>query len=305
MEVTDVLARLGGVSSRGRLIALTGRAQVDAALATGLVVRDARGRYALPTADEAHRAANSLSGVVSHRSAAAAWGWELKQQPDLPTVTVPRNRNVPPGRRAGVEVRWSELRPEEVLSGRTTQGRTVVDCARTLPFDEALAVADSALRHASITRPRLVALAEEVPTRGRRAALRVARHADGRAANPFESVLRALSLEVRALHLVPQLVIRDSGLVVRPDLVDESLRLVVEADSFGFHADRRSLRRDCERYNALVLRGWTVLRFTWEHVMFAPEHVVETLAAAASLRPPRPGAVAGRAIPAPRARFTA
>jgi very-short-patch-repair endonuclease len=37
------------------------------------------------------------------------------------------------------------------------------------------------------------------------------------------------------------------------------------------------------RYNALVVGGWTVLRFTWEQVMFSPQVVVATVRAALAL----------------------
>jgi very-short-patch-repair endonuclease len=75
-------------------------------------------------------------------------------------------------------------------------------------------------------------------------------------------------------------VIEARGWRGRPDLVDERLGLVVEAESFEFHGQRRALRRDCERYTALVLLGWTVVRFAWEHVMFDPAYVSATLAQA-------------------------
>ncbi len=54
------------------------------------------------------------------------------------------------------------------------------------------------------------------------------------------------------------------------DLADETLELVLEADSFEFHGERAALSRDCERYDELVSRGWLVLRFTWEQVMLRP-----------------------------------
>ncbi len=53
---------------------------------------------------------------------------------------------------------------------------------------------------------------------------------------------------------------------------------MVEADSFEFHRRRKALTRDCVRYNALVLRGWTVLRFSWEQVMFDHDYVRGCLA---------------------------
>jgi hypothetical protein len=235
------------VADAALLHRLTSRRRVRTAVRNGEVVRVARGRYALVDADRARVAAARLSGVASHLSAAQLAGWELKHRPTLPTVTVPRNRKVEPWRRTGVELRWRDLTEDEVWHGRTTAGRTVIDCAKDLPFDEALAVADSGLRHGGVTSGQLLRLAERVPSVGRAHCLRVAEHASGKAANPFESVLRAIALDVAALRLEPQLVIDEDGFVGRPDLVDRERRLVVEADSFEFHGRRAALRRDCER----------------------------------------------------------
>jgi hypothetical protein len=41
---------------------------------------------------------------------------------------------------------------DEIVAGVTGPLRTVVDCARVLPFDSALAVADSALRSGNVRR---------------------------------------------------------------------------------------------------------------------------------------------------------
>jgi very-short-patch-repair endonuclease len=62
------------------------------------------------------------------------------------------------------------------------------------------------------------------------------------------------------------------------DLADVDRRIVLEADSFEHHGERADLVRDCERYDELVACGWTVLRFSWEHVMFRPEWVAEVVA---------------------------
>jgi hypothetical protein len=181
-------------------------------------------------------------------------------------------------RRVRVDVRWRDLDPEDVSDGVLRPGATFVDCARSRPFDEALSVADSALRHGDLTAQGMLGLAEQVPTTGRTQCLRVAREASGLAANPFESVPRAIAVDVPGLDLRPQLLIAEDGWSGWPDLVDRSVRLVVEADSFEFHGRRTARKRDCERYNALVVRGRVVLRFPWEHVMFEPTYVRGSLA---------------------------
>ncbi len=71
---------------------------------------------------------------------------------------------------------------------------------------------------------------------------RVAQHASGRAANPFESALRGIAVEAGVLGLEPQVVLECVGGRVRPDLLHRRLRLVAEADSFEWHGRRRALR---------------------------------------------------------------
>jgi hypothetical protein len=77
----------------------------------------------------------------------------------------------------------------------------------------------------------------------------IAELADSRAANPFESVLRAIALDVPGLDLVPQFRIDCNGKWVgRVDLADLRLRLVLEADSYEFHGEPELFEKDCKRY---------------------------------------------------------
>lgn len=280
-EVVRAISRCGGISDTATLIRLTSRTQLEDATIRGLIVRDARGRYALPTAQAGRRTANQLSAVMSHTTAAAHWGWEMKLVPARPTVTVPRKRKIPASIRADVDVFWRTFAAGRILPGQVTAPlQTVIDCARWLPFDEALAIADSALRHRSVTREELSAARSKIRGRGSSAVVRVLGAADGRADNPFESALRAISIDIPGLLLVPQVEIRGTGRrMVRPDLVDELLRIIAEADSFEYHGSRKALAIDCARYDNLVAEGWTVLRFAWEQVMHRPVWVRGALSA--------------------------
>lgn len=188
-------------------------------------------------------------------------------------MTVPRNRKVAASVRAGVRLTYADLADHEVVDGVTSPARTVVDCARKLPFDEGLAVADSALRSGMVSREELILVADAVRGRGATDARRVARLASAQAANPFESVLRAIVLEFPALSVRPQLEVVARGMTFHPDLVDEAARLVIEADSFEFHTSPEAHARDCVRYTAMTVAGWLVLRFTWQQVMHSPAYV--------------------------------
>jgi very-short-patch-repair endonuclease len=274
-----LLTHLGGTADRQTLLRGTTRRRLESAVCHGEVVKVARGRYALAAVPQAAKAAARLSGVASHVSAASLHDWKVAVVPERPQIIVPRNRKVDRRDRAGHEIRWRDVTSGERERRVTDPYRTVLDCARDLPFSHALAVADSALRQRDIDRDRLVELAHASPARGHARAVKVAEAATPLADNPFESVLRAISMEVAGLDLEPQVLIDDRGFRGTPDLVDRRRRLVLEADSYAYHSGRDAFERDCERYNALVLRGWTVLRFTWSQVMLRPECVRAALIA--------------------------
>ena len=174
----------------------------------------------------------------------------------------------------------------------------MLDCARDLPFREALAIADSALRHGAVDAEVLEERVLLLPRNGRSRALAVVQAATPLAANPFESMLRALAGEVPGLGVSPQVLLQDRGFQGRPDLVDVQRRLVLEADSWEWHASKKGFDRDCARYNALTLRGWTVLRFTWHQVMHEPDYVLAALRAIVE-------GSDGRAVRAPELLWTA
>ncbi|QZY30373.1 endonuclease domain-containing protein [Nocardioides coralli] len=275
MRADEALQRLGGVASASVLLTLTSRRKLRAALRSGAVVRSTRGSYALPTASDARRAAGRLTAVVWLRSAAAHHGWALKTQPELPEVAVDRKRQVPPERRRDVRLSWVDMAADDRQAGVTSPLRTVIDCSRHLPFDEALAIVDSALRSGAVTRDELRAVS--VRGAGSAAVRRVLEHADGRAANPFESVLRAYLIEAGLVVEAQAPVELETG-TVHPDVVSRSAGAVFEADSWTHHATRKAHRSDCARYNMLVLAGWRVFRFTWEQVMLEPAYVRWVLA---------------------------
>jgi hypothetical protein len=277
MDPVTLMQRLGGVARTADLLAHVDRPALDAAVAHGSILRLARGRYVLPTATEAQQAAHRLTAVAALRSAAASYGWALKSQPDRPELIVPRGRKVSAADQAACSIRWRRLGPGDRREWRTAPVRTVLDCATALPFDEALAVADSALRAGHVTDDELFWAAEALPGRGRDAALKLIMHASEQPANPFESVIRAISIDVPGLHLRPQVRINVAGRRIRPDLLDDQLRIIVEGDSHEFHTSRSQIDADCWRYDELVLHDWLVLRISWVQAMFQQSWVASVM----------------------------
>jgi very-short-patch-repair endonuclease len=279
VDVVEVLAQHGGGATWSQLRAHVSERALARAVADERVRKLARGRYVLPTADRDRRAAAQGSAVVSHLSAAVAHGWAVKWPPAEPWLTVRRNRNLPAARRRGLHVTYRDLSPRERSRGVTGFVRTVVDCALKLPFDEALCVADSALRAGDVSREQLTAVAQSLRGPGAPHARRVLAAADGRAANPFESCLRAIALDVPGLTVAPQHLVADSGCYATVDLADRVRRLALEAEGFENHGTRAALERDCRRYTELATCGWRLLRYTWHDVMHRPTWVRWTMSA--------------------------
>ncbi|GAA6526967.1 hypothetical protein IDVR_27640 [Intrasporangium sp. DVR] len=274
----EVVQRLGGTCTWGELRRAVHWRRIADALKSGALVRRGRGVYALTSDEDIRDLARRLTAVASHRTAALHWGWKVKSTPDLPDVTIPANRKLRTGVREVSTVHWRTLAPDDVAAGWvTTPVRTVVDCCIDLPFDEALAVFDSALR-GGLRKHLVTDAALKLGPVNQRRVLAVARVASAKAANPFESVLRAIAIEAGGSHFVPQHRIRYDDFYARVDLADDELQIVLEAESFEFHGDKASLKRDCVRYTELAARDWLVLRFTWDQVMFQQDWVRQRIA---------------------------
>ena len=203
MEISELMPILGGVATRRMLINVTSRREFENAVRHRALVRVNRGRYAVPGVHEGTKQALKVSGHVCLITAALSYGWEVKFVPDLPQVAVPKDRRLSAEARTAIEPIWIDLAHDELEGMSTNQAKTLEMCGRRLPFDEALAITDSALR-AGYPADELHLAAHAAKGPGSARWRRVVAHADGRADNPFESVLRAIALDVPGLNVEPQ-----------------------------------------------------------------------------------------------------
>lgn len=272
MDVADLIRAHGGFMRWTQITGHASQRQLRGAVSAGTVLRLAAGGYALPDTP-GPVAALQLRGVLSHRSAAAHWQFALPPGPEVEHVTIPwkARRSAP----TGVVLHYRNLAPRDVRNGVTSRLQTVIDCIRDLNLRDALAVGDSALRSGLVTHRQLAARGRSLRGPGSARVRQRIDLLDARAENTFESSCRAILIAGRIRGFRPQLSIRDAGRFLgRVDLGNDLLRIVLECESFAHHGDRLSLRRDCRRYTELEAAGWSVLRVTWEHVMFDPQWVL-------------------------------
>ncbi len=261
------LDRRGGVA---RWTTLSGDGVSQRALAGAVesraVRRIGRGTYALPDANDAHITAVYANAYLSHTTAAAYWGIDLLEPAGV-HLAIPKNTR---RRFQDAFIHRVDLAREDVtteLVPATTAVRTLLDCARSLPFREALVIADSALRKGLTDEATLRAAAARV--RGR--AEKVLRAATMSAGSVAESLLRSIFYVDRRLpEPEVQFEVRSAGkLIAQLDLAVPIYRgrivnLGVEVDGYEFHSSRADYRRDRYRRNELARRGWGHLAVTYE-----------------------------------------
>lgn len=207
------------------------------------------------------------TAVVSHHSAAAAWSLRRSASRVVDITVGLGGRKAPPGVRLR---RTRSLPRDEVaeLGGLpiTTPARTLLDLAASGLSSTRLELAvDRAERQRLLDFAELRTLLSRYPGRTGTPSLKavLASYSD-----PLDtrSELEDLVLELCDAHGVPRPLV---NAVIEGEVRDfcwPSRRLVVEADSFGWHSSPSALNADRERDVALTLAGWRSLRFTYAQV---------------------------------------
>ena len=292
-RVAELAGRQFNRVSRGQLAALgLTRSAIDHRLATGRLVIVEEGVFAVAPVlehdDWGRWMAATLTApgtVLSHASAAAAWGfWSLPR----PLETVTRPGSGGPRRHRGVRAYRSSVLDEECT---TLQGIPITSVPRTV-LDLARGVSDRALARSvrEAVRQELTtveALADAVGRhRLRRGTRRLAATIARYAGLPLE---RARSgAEVRALEILrtagcplPRLNVRIAG--EEADLSWHASRLIVEIDGGPFHLD---VGADARKQSAWESAGWKVRRLPAEDVYERPHRLLALAPHPTSRTPP-------------------
>jgi very-short-patch-repair endonuclease len=217
---------------------------------------------------------------LSHRTAGKLQRVEGAPQPVLFDVSVPEvrvPRSVP-----RAKIHRTTLAAEDVAVCQgfpvTSIARTLVDLARTLPIETGSRIVADALRTGRVQ----VAVVEQ--TIGRLAncvGIERARRALANADPALESVLeRELLVLLRraGLNPVAQYVVTVGGrAIARVDFALPGIRLAIEADGYGTHAQHVGFERDREKSADLQLAGWHLLSFTATQIRKQPDRVIATV----------------------------
>jgi len=270
--------------------------QLQALARSGELVRMRRGVYATrsaatwamtdPRRGHALRviAATSSVGrdsVASHQSAALILGLDLisPAPQDVVTLTRPPSRRSSRPSSAGIVFHNAVLPPHHVTrclgAPVTTVARTVIDLARTMPFMDGVAVADSALRLGVTAKPELLRVLDScVRWPGVGQARQTVAFADERAESALESCARVVFHEFGLEPPALQVPIRGSDFVFRGDFYWARHRTIAEADGMAKYEDPQRARDQIRRDRLLRDLGYKVVHFTWRELFETPEVVV-------------------------------
>lgn len=249
------------------------RYQMESGLLVPVRRRVVRAAGAPQTQDQAWLAAvlaAQADVVLSHRSAAAAWGLRGFDPPERIDLLGLRWRPRLPGV-AGHLTQWLPASDRTVLRAVpvTTCARTLIDASGGLHPWALGRVVDDALRRKLLGLPRLVRCFEEVPTSGRRPSKamrevlteRIPGFNPGGSAAELD-VLRILRRAgIRPLP-VQQYRVRLEGHNYVLDYAWAEVRHVIEFDGKGGHDTVTARHDDRDRFRRLIRAGWTVWPIT-------------------------------------------
>lgn len=168
----------------------------------------------------------------------------------------------------------------------TEDAFTAVDLARSLPFDQALALIDSVARRGSGDDQLTEMLRRLDGYPGIDRARLVVRHADPRSESVLESVGRAALIAAGLPAPVSNVWIADGPQPRRVDHLYVAGALVLEADGAGKYTDRAAavLRAEKEREYRLRQLGFEVVRYDWALASGRPHELAIRVATALSER---------------------
>jgi very-short-patch-repair endonuclease len=291
VDWTDICARQAGVIALSQLRSCSvSDTTVDSMVHSDRLVPGSwRGVYLLNgaghTVDSASwEAVLGTRSVLSYLSAASAWDVPVEQDGKV-HVTIPKRRRVRFPR--GVRVHRVHL-DDSVVTERhgipiTTRVETVLDCIGWISLGRGRTLADRALQQRWISVAAIDRRLEDEGGRWGNGRLRALRPGLGDGAEAeSERRLHRLLRDRGITGWTANFPIIIRGERYRIDVAFVDRRIAIEVDGFLVHSAAERFRSDRTRQNALILAGWTVLRFTWADLVDHPDRVIAEIMSAAA-----------------------
>lgn len=271
-RVADEAVEAGIFTARQAALTGIGRGTLQSKVARGEWVRRASGVYSpadrAPQDLDAERFAVAIYGprvAVSHTNTAVLHDLPA---PSTPGVHVAVPRNVKRAAHEGITVHRRQLVVEEceLVSGipTTPLARSLLDCSLLLSLEDAVALADAALRARKVEMTELLSYARRL--RRHPASPRMNEfltYLDPRSGSVPESRVRvALRRAGLPVPISQYEVFHGNRLVARVDFAWPYAKLILEVDGLRYHSDDPAFLHDRVKQNELVHLGWRVLRVT-------------------------------------------
>lgn len=272
------------------------RSQLRTLARSGALVRTRHGVYATKPAMEKAAADPRLAhtlhvlsallvvrgdAVASHHSAALIHGLEILNPPPADVVELTRSRDRNRAAYKNVVFHCGKLPPRHVMKRLripvTTIPRTVVDLGRTLPFVDAVVVADAACR-AGLTKSEFEPVLDAcVGWPGVERARRAIDFADPNAGSVFESCLRVFLQEWGFGKPETQVTIVAGGSSFSVDFMYREQRTIIETDGMFKYKDEKDLRKLYKRDQLLRDAGYKIVHVSWQEAFYQPQVVIDRI----------------------------
>ena len=222
-----------------------------------------------------------FQGVFSHESAAVLWGLDLLTVPQMLDAY---SRSHCATDRERIHRHKTAISPDEVtrLPGTsimvTTVARALQDCARSMPFREAVVLADSIMRRGLMDPREVTEILLKLTGYGGSVGPLLAQAVDASSESAGESLTRCLLMEHRLPLPVTQYPISCEGRNYRVDFAWPEARVILEFDGEQKYVDHPGRDRyEAARDRALTRAGWTVVHLTWADIFNKELEVVTHL----------------------------
>jgi hypothetical protein len=287
-EIAALAERQYGVVGREQLLELGLEVgAIGRRLRAGRLYQLHRGVYAVGhrvLSREAHWLAGVLAcgpgAVLSHRSAAAHWGFRSYSGAHIDITSPSKSRS-----RGSIHRHAAHLQPDEITEHEripvTTVPRTIFDLAATSPAH----VVESCLRQCEYLRLydslSLWDLLERYPRHRGNRVIRTALAKLDEAPGEANEGLEERFLAFLDAHGIPRPELNAwlvaQGHRYKPDCLWRSAKLIAELDSWQAHGTRSAFRTDKTRDRHLLLAGYRTTRIAKHHLDQEPDELAVDL----------------------------